>query len=190
VNSEQFTADRSLFTILFLGRHRHYKGVDVLIRSMAQVDNARLLIGGTGVESDNWKALTTELGLNDCITFLGDIPESEKAQLYKQADIFVLPAVNRAEAFGIVLLEAMASGLPCVTSELGTGTSFVVQDGQTGIVVPPSQPAALADALNRLLQNPTLRQQMGASGRQRVLTEFTIERMVERIEQVYLQLLS
>ncbi len=188
--SEQLTADHSPLTILFLGRHRHYKGGDVLIRAMASVANARLLVGGTGAESDKWKALTAQLGLEDRVIFLGDIPENQKAGLYKQADIFVLPAINRAEAFGIVLLEAMASGLPCVTTELGTGTSFVVQNEETGLVVRPNDPAALTIALDRLAQDSVLRQKMGANGRQRVLQEFTIERMVMRVEQVYREVLN
>ncbi len=91
----------------------------------------------------------------------------------------------RAEAFGIVLLEAMASGLPCVTTELGTGTSFIVQDGITGFAVPPGEPGALASAIHRLLEDPDLREQMGAAGRERVLKEFTAARMVRRVERVY-----
>lgn len=183
VNSEQLT-------ILFLGRHRHYKGGDVLIRAMTTVVQGRLLIGGDGPERAKWEALASELNLQDRVNFLGNVPENEKAALYQQADVFVLPAVNRAEAFGIVLMEAMASGLPCVTSELGTGTSFVVQHDETGIVVPPNQPTALAAALNRLIENPALRQQMGEQGRERVSAEFTITHMVERIEKVYTEVLN
>lgn len=188
--SGQSAVSSEQLTVLFLGRHRHYKGVDVLIRALSTVEKAHLLIGGTGPESEKWRTLTAELDLEERVTFLGDIPETEKAALYKQADIFVLPAVNRAEAFGIVLLEAMASGLPCITSELGTGTSFVVQHQETGLVVPPNDPIALADALNRLANNEALRQEMGTNGRQRIMREFTIERMVERIEQVYRVVLS
>ena len=77
--------------------------------------------------------------------------------IYHQATAFVLPANARSEAFGTVLLEAMASGLPCVTTEVGTGTSWVVQDGVTGLVVPPSDPAALANAIGRLLADPAWR---------------------------------
>ncbi len=188
--SEQSTVNSQQLTVLFLGRHRYYKGVDVLLRAFVDVPNAKLIIGGDGPERQKWEALKAELNLGTRVTFLGSIPEEQKAALYQRADLFVLPAVNRAEAFGIVLLEAMASGLPCITSELGTGTSFVVQHDDTGIVVPPSQPAALATAINRLSQNPALGRAMGNRGRQRVLDEFTIERMVGRIERVYQEVLS
>ncbi|MFO7680501.1 MAG: glycosyltransferase family 4 protein, partial [Chloroflexota bacterium] len=100
-------------------------------------------------------------------------------------DIFVLPANSRAEAFGLVLQEAMASGLPCVTSELGTGTSWLVQDGVSGFVTPPQQPAALAAALNRLVGDPALRTRMGRVGQSRARQEFGLSTMLQRIEQVY-----
>ena len=184
-NSERVIVNEEEVTILFLGRHRHYKGGDILIRAVSNISNVRLLIGGDGPERESWEALTTRLGLAERVTFLGNIPEDEKPALYQSADIFVLPAVNRAEAFGIVLLEAMASGLPCVTSELGTGTSFVVQNGETGLVVPPRDPAVLADALRTLVDSPELRRQFGEAGRRRLEAEFTTARMLGRISDVY-----
>ncbi len=96
-----------------------------------------------------------------------------------------MPSNTRAEAYGIVLLEAMASGLPCVTTEVGTGTSWIVQDGVSGLVVPPRDPAALAAAINRLLADAGLRRRMGQAGRERVEREFSEQVMVERIMEVY-----
>jgi glycosyltransferase involved in cell wall biosynthesis len=110
--------------------------------------------------------------------------------VYRQASVFVLPANARAEAFGTVLLEAMASGLPCVTTELGTGTSWVVQDGLTGLVVPPNDPAALAVAIGRILADPNLARQMGQAGRERVEREFTESVMVNAVMAVYRELLG
>ena len=185
---EKFKRDKP--TILFVGRHRHYKGVDVLIKALTQVPNAHLLITGDGVERANYEAAVQQNGLANRVTFLGNVPHEELPSLYQSADIFTLPSINRAEAFGIVLLEAMAAGLPCVTTELSTGTSFVVQDQQTGYVVPPSDPQALAHALNTLLQNPQQRHQMGEAGRQRLFDLFTIERMVTQIQAVYEQVLA
>jgi rhamnosyl/mannosyltransferase len=116
---------------------------------------------------------------------LGNISDEDLPRLFASADVFVLPANARSEAFGKVLLEAMATGLPCVTTEVGTGTSFVVQDGVSGFVVPPENPPALAEAINRLLADVDLRRQMGQAGQERVLREFTVGKMVERVTAVY-----
>jgi rhamnosyl/mannosyltransferase len=99
--------------------------------------------------------------------------------------MFILPAHLRAEAFGIAQAEALASGLPCISTELGTGTSFVNQHGQTGIVVPPNDPAALARAMNLLAASPELRHFYGANARKRITAHFTIEQMIDAVEQVY-----
>jgi rhamnosyl/mannosyltransferase len=171
-------------TLLFIGRHRYYKGVDTLIKAMVEV-NGRLLIGGDGPERANWEQLTAELGLQDRIRFLGDVSDADLPAFYASGDIFVLPANSRAEAFGLVLQEAMASGLSCVTSELGTGTSWLVQDGVSGFVVPPQQPETLATALNRLVDAPALRKQMGKAGQNRVRLEFGLQTMLQRIDEVY-----
>jgi len=104
--------------------------------------------------------------------------------------VFILPAAHRSEAFGTVLIEAMAGGKPLITTELGTGTSWVNQHGGTGLVVPPSDPSALAEAVRTLLEHPQLRQEMGERGRRRAAEAFTIERMVEGVEGVYREVLA
>lgn len=176
-------------TILFMGRHRYYKGVDDLLRAMPG-QSARLLIGGDGPERQNWEQLVEELGLNGRVQFLGNISDDDLPRVYASADIFVLPANARSEAFGKVLLEAMASGLPCITTELGTGTSFVVQHGVTGLVVPPKQPEQLAHAITQLTTNADLRRQMGQAGRDRAENEFSTERMVGRVLAIYDEILA
>jgi len=176
-------------TLLFVGRHRYYKGVDTLIRAMPAVA-ARLLIAGDGPMRPAWEALSVELKVTERVQFLGDIGDDELPGLYAAANVFVLPSNVRAEAFGLVLLEAMAAGLPCITTEVGTGTSFVVQDGRTGLVVPPQDEQALATAVNHLLDHPDLRRQMGQNGRARMLAEFTTPNMVARVAAVYRELLA
>ncbi len=176
-------------TLLFVGRHRYYKGVDDLIRAMPGIQ-ARLLIGGDGPKRSSWERLAGELGLGEQVRFLGHIPEEDLAALYASADIFVLPANSRAEAFGKVLLEAMAAGKPCVTTEVGAGTSYVVQHGVTGLIAPPRNPAALAEALKILLGDAGLRQRMGEAGRARVLAEFTPAQLLRRTEAVYQAILD
>jgi rhamnosyl/mannosyltransferase len=179
----------SVPSLLFVGRHRYYKGLDDLIRVMPDL-NARLLVGGDGPLRPSWEALCLELGVGEKVHFLGDVSNADLPRLYASADIFVLPANARAEAFGKVLLEAMAAGLPCVTTELGTGTSFVVQDGKTGFVVPPRQPGALRDAVNKLLEDVVLRRSMGEAGRRRVVNEFTVDKMAVRVDAVYQAVLN
>ena len=171
-------------TLLFVGRHRYYKGVDDLIRAMPHIQ-ARLLIGGDGPMRAQWEQMAQALSLNDRVQFLGQLDDADLPGLYTSADIFVLPANARAEAFGKVLLEAMAAGLPCITTEVGTGTSFVVQHNISGLVVPPQRPDRLADAIQLLLAEPDLRQRMGQAGQARVRREFTPEQMLERVTAVY-----
>lgn len=176
-------------TLLFVGRHRYYKGVDDLLQALVDLP-ARLLIGGDGPMRGIWERLAADLQIDNRVRFLGNIEEEALPGLYASADIFVLPANSRAEAFGKVLLEAMAASLPCVTTELGTGTSFVVQHGQSGLVVAPGQPAALAEAIGRLLADAELRREFGQCGRERVVREFTTETMTARVEAVYKSVLQ
>jgi glycosyltransferase involved in cell wall biosynthesis len=173
---------------LFVGRHRYYKGVADLLRALPHTP-VHLLVGGDGPMRSEWESLARASGLQDRVSFLGDISDEALPALYARADLFVLPANLRAEAFGTVLLEAMAAGLPCITTELGTGTSYVVQHGITGLVVPPNSPADLAQAINHLAGDPYLRRQMGAAGRARVQSHFTLEKMVARVMQIYDQAL-
>jgi len=100
-------------------------------------------------------------------------------------DVFVLPSVLRSEAFGIVQLEAMACGKAVVCTELGTGTSFVNQHQETGLVVPPNDAAALAKAVNYLLANRGIREKYGKAGRKRVEKYFSKETMIENIIRTY-----
>ena len=171
-------------TLLFVGRHRYYKGLDDLLRAMPDI-NGELIVAGDGPMRSAWEKLAAELELGDKVRFIGVVPDEDLPALYRCADVFVLPASARSEAYGIVLVEAMAAGLPCITTELGTGTSYVVQDGITGVVVPARTPAALADAANRLLADESLRNRMGEAGQERARREFGQEIMIDRVEAVY-----
>ncbi len=176
-------------TLLFVGQHRYYKGVDDLIRAMPQLE-ARLLIGGDGPKRAEWENLAQQLGVAHKVQFLGRIPDEDLPGFYASGDIFVLPSTSRAESFGLVLQEAMAAARPCVTTELGTGTSWLVQDGVTGLVVPPKNPDALATALASLLADPDKRRQMGQAGQQRACAEFTVTEMAARIEAIYQEVIG
>ncbi len=175
--------------LLFIGRLRHYKGLDVLIRAMHSI-KARLLIIGTGPMQEAWQELARTEDLADKVLFLGDSPAEECLAARYAADIFVLPSTNRAEALGIVQLEAMACGMPVICTELGTGTSYVNRDGETGLVVAPNNPRVLAAAINKLLANPAMRTWMGTKGRTRVKTEFSYQKMIDSTISFYQEALD
>jgi rhamnosyl/mannosyltransferase len=176
------------FTLLFVGRIRHDKGLDVLLRAMIDLRHVRLVVVGDGPMAGAWRALAQELRVNDRVSFAGEVPDAELAAHYRGASALVLPSTSRAEAFGTVLLEAMASGLPCIATEIGTGTSWVVQHDDTGIVVPPDDVGGLRDAILRLAGEPELAAAMGRAGRARVEAEFTQRLMVERTIALYREL--
>jgi glycosyltransferase involved in cell wall biosynthesis len=175
--------------LLFVGRLRHYKGLNVLIDAMRAID-AHLLVVGSGLLEAEWRSQAHALGLDDRIHFLGDLSDAGKMVAFHAADLFVLPSNNRAEAFGIVLLEAMACGLPLISTELGTGTSYVNQHEQTGLVVPPNDPQAMAAAINRLLGDDELRQKLGAAALKRVQNDFSQATMAARTLDLYQEVLS
>jgi glycosyltransferase involved in cell wall biosynthesis len=174
----------SAATLLFVGRLRYYKGLDWLIRALPQI-NARLVVVGIGPMETEWRALAREIGVANQIAWLGETTDADLPALYHLADLFVLPASHSSEAFGLVQVEAMAAGVPCVCTELGTGTSYVNQDGITGRVVPPRDPAALAVAINDLLADPTRRAEMSTAACARVAAEFDLGVMVERVMALY-----
>jgi len=175
--------------IFFVGRLRYYKGLQYLIRAMSQVP-ARLLIGGVGPMQHEWEAEVQKLGLGEKIIFLGEVSDAHLPALYHAADLFVLPASHRSEAYGLVQIEAMASGTPVVCTELGTGTSWVNRDGETGLVVPSCDPDALASAIARLLEDEDLRRSMGARAALRAQEEFSAAVMIDRVLALYTELLE
>lgn len=175
--------------LLFIGRLRHYKGVDVLIRAMRQVD-AHLLVIGSGPMGAAWQELVRQENLHAKVTFLGEADDRQALAARYAADLFVLPSTNRAETLGIVQLEAMACGLPLISTELGTGTSFVNQHGETGLVVPPNDTDALAAALQKLLADDSLRRRMGEAGQRRVAQVFSVTGMIQALKELYTGLLA
>jgi len=176
--------------VLFVGRLRHYKGVNVLIDAAARLpDQAEFLIVGVGPLADALHRQAQHSGVAERVHFLGELSDEEVTALYHAADVFVLPSTNRAETFGIVQLEAMACGLPVICTELGTGTSYVNQHGVTGLVIPPNDPEALAAALQQLLEHPEQRRAFGAAGRRRIEQAFTRQEMLRRTLALYEEVL-
>lgn len=162
--------------ILFTGRMVPYKGVDVLLRAMQGVDACLVLAGG-GPSAERWRSLSRGFGVDDKVRFAGEVDAPELRALYHACDIFVLPSVTRAEAFGYVQLEAMACGKPVVSTRLRSGVPWVNRHDETGLTVTPGDPAALRQALALLAASPVRRAQLGAAGRARVSACFSMDTM-------------
>ncbi|MGQ9567569.1 MAG: glycosyltransferase [Anaerolineae bacterium] len=175
--------------LLFVGRLRYYKGLPHLLRALQGLPEARLLVVGDGPMRGTWEAEAQTLGLADRVYFLGEVPEGDLPAYYHACDLFVLPADQRSEAFGAVLLEAMASGRPVVSTDLGTGTSWVNRHGETGWVVPPADSEALRAAIQRLLGDEALRQRLGEEAR-RWAQEFDVQVLVDRVLALYEEVLE
>ncbi len=176
---------QNLFTLLFVGHLRYYKGLDYLLRALLDIPRTRLVVVGAGPMEREWRGLVQELRVASRVEFVGELADALLASYSAASDIFVLPASERSEAFGLVQLEAMAASRPVISTDVGTGVAWVNQNEVTGLVVPPRSPAALAAAVNRLLADAPLRERMGQAGRARVLAEFTADRMVDRIIEEY-----
>jgi rhamnosyl/mannosyltransferase len=125
------------------------------------------------------------LGLNGQVHFAGSVSDEELHDHLAAAAVGILPSSGPAEAFGLALVEFMAAGLPVVSTELGTGTSYVNRDGVTGLVVRACDPGALSDGLGRLLGDREARERMGRAGRERVRENFTTATMMRGIEELY-----
>lgn len=175
--------------VLGVGRLIYYKGFENLVRAMADV-RATALIAGDGPLGGTLAAEAARLGVADRVVLLGRVNDADLKACYHACDVFVLPSVERSEAFGIVQLEAMACGRPVVNTWLDSAVPHVSLDAVTGLTVPPGNPAALAAALNTLLDDPARRAMMGAAARQRVREEFSAELMARRTLEVYREVVA
>lgn len=175
--------------VLFIGRLVYYKGLSYLIEAIKGL-KANLLIIGSGPLEPQLRAQAQTLGAGSRVHFLEASFDAPLARYLHACDLLVLPSVERTEAFGLVLLEAMACGKPVITTEIGTGTSFVCQDGVTGLTIPPKDAPALRQALQNLLSNPELARKMGQAGQKRVRQFFSSEVMAESFLKLYRSLLE
>jgi phosphatidylinositol alpha-mannosyltransferase len=171
--------------VLFVGRHEPRKGLLDLLKAHRILrktgSRSRLLIVGSGPQEREARRYVATRGLKE-VEFLGRVSDTEKAQLFRTADVYVSPATG-GESFGIVLLEAMAAGTPIVASDIH-GYKGVVRRDREGLLVPPREPRELAIAIDRLLRDPALREQMGAAGQARA-EEFSWPRVTAKVEDYY-----
>jgi glycosyltransferase involved in cell wall biosynthesis len=158
---------------LFVGVLRYYKGLHTLVRAARSV-GAKVVIAGSGPEGDALKDLAEQCGATN-VVFAGQVTDAEKAALLARCLALILPSHLRSEAFGMVLVEAAMHSKPMISCEIGTGTSYVNTQGETGLVVPPEDAGALAEAMQVLLDDELQAALWGASARKRYLHLFSGE---------------
>ena len=176
--------------VLFVGRLVYYKGIQYLIDAINQVPDISLVIIGSGPLKKELLNQIHSLNLEKRIHLLPELDEETLHSFYEACDMFVLPSVEKSETYGIVQIEAMACGKAVICTELKTGTTFINQHGTTGLVVPPRDSKALAEAISNLATNVSLRFELGKNAKQRALNELTAEKMVERTYKVYKDILK
>ncbi|RLJ02441.1 MAG: glycosyl transferase family 1 [Candidatus Aenigmatarchaeota archaeon] len=177
--------------LLFVGRLVPYKGLEYLIKACKILRNDfKLLIVGSGPLEVKLKRMVRRMNLTGKIIFCGRVSDDELPDYYHAADIFILPSTYKAEAFGLVQIEAMAAGLPVISTDIpGSGVPFVNVDGETGFVVPIKNSRALAEKIELLLRDEKLRKKLGENGKKRARL-FTYQENARKTEQVMKEVIS
>ena len=173
---------------LFIGVIRYYKGLHILLSASKGTDYPIVIVGAGPIEQQ-LKIEVTRLGL-ERVHFLGFLPDEDKVALLTLCYSVVFPSHLRSEAFGISLLEGAMYGKPLISSEIGTGTTFINIANETGLVVPPSDPIALREAMQYLWQHPEQAAIMGKKAQERYWRLFTAERMVNSYVDLYKELMD
>ena len=168
---------------LFVGVIRYYKGLHILMDA-AQGTDYPIVIVGAGPIEEELKAQAAQLGLRN-IHFLGHLPDEDKVALLTLCYGVLFPSHLRSEAFGISLLEGAMYGKPMISSEIGTGTTFINIADETGLVVPPSDPIAMRQAMRYLWEHPEQAAEMGRRAEERYWRYFTADQMVRSYVDLY-----
>ena len=195
VDTERFKPSNNEFfmpTILFLGRLVYRKGAHVLLKAFELIvreePEARLIIAGRGYMMPILKTLSVKYGIKDKVIFKGYVSEEEKPELYKSSSIVAIPSIY-GESFGIVTLEALASGKPVVASNIG-GLQEIITDGEEGFLIPPNSPKDLAERVIMLLQDKKLYKNMSRCARAKAESMYSWKKIVCRILEEYLRLIE
>jgi len=188
---EKPPSQRPLLQVLAVGRLTYYKGFSFLIEAAAHTPGIHINLVGHGDEADHLKKLTASLKLEERVTFHGILSDAELAQQMADCDCLCLPSIERTEAFGMVLLEAMYFGKPTIISDVeGSGMGWVVDDGITGIKVKPADADSLSSALSSLAIDPEAAVEMGEAGRKKFAEQFEINHAIEGLVEVYEQVVK
>jgi len=178
----------SVLFVAALDEQHYFKGLHILLEAMVKVPGARLTVVGDGNLKNKYLQKAKELKIGDRVVFAGRVSDEDLPKYYQSADIFCSASVDKSEAYGIVLMEAAASGLPTVATNI-PGVRTVVEDGETGLLVPPNDAAALAEALRDLLSDSELLAKMGEAARKFALTR-TWKSAGEKYFEIYKSILS
>ena len=175
--------------VLFVGsldRAHYFKGLPVLFEAVRRLGRAapRVLIVGDGDLRPDYEQRVAALGLGERVRFAGRVSDAALPDYYAAADLVVLPSVTRGEAFGVVLLEALASGRPVIASDL-PGVRAVVRATGGGLLTPPGDAGALAAAIGALAADPARRAELGQAGRRAVAAQFAWPAIARRLEATY-----
>ncbi len=175
---------------LMVGRMTYYKGYHVALEALSRVEG-RLIVVGNGPLEPELKATALRLGVKDRIVWMPSVSQKGLVTLYHAATALWFPSIARSEGFGLVQVEAMASGCPVINTCIpGSGVSWVSLHGVTGITVEPSNPQALAEAGKCLFANPDQRETMAKNGKKRACTEFDSRIMASRCLEKYAKILG
>lgn len=171
---------------LFIGRLVYYKGCSVLLDACSKVKNDfHLSIIGDGILEQELKEQSISLGIENRVSFLGYVSEEQKRRLLEDADVFVLPSVERSEAFALVQLEAMSYGVPVINTNLPSGVPEVSIHEETGLTVEPGDADAFAEAMDWMAEHVIEREKMGIRARKRVEEKYTQQARMESLMKVY-----
>lgn len=176
--------------IFSLGRHVYYKGFNDLIDSANYVDNAVFIIGGSGPDTEQYRAQILKNRVVDKVFLIGRISDSDLPSYYAAADVFCLPSIEKNEAFGVVQLEAMSVGIPVVSADIfGSGVPYVNTHMESGLVYEVRNVHSLARSLNLILNDQPLRRSLALGAKRRFKRHFTKEKSIEAVFSLYKELL-
>lgn len=183
--------DNSQYKLLSIGRLTYYKGHQYLIEAMKNIDQTKLIIIGHGEEYHKLSALINKLDLNDRVILAGNLDDHLLHALLTTCDIFCLPSIERTEAFGLVLLEAMSHSKPLLVSNIpGSGMTWVCQDQQTGLFSAPEDSYDISEKIQQLLLNNNKRSQFGKNAYERLKQQFSLKSVADKTLALYHEILS
>jgi rhamnosyl/mannosyltransferase len=170
--------------VIFVGRLVEYKGLNILLDAINRID-AQLVVIGDGPLRDSLQRQSHILGISNRVFFLGRLPRHGIKAFLHAAQLLVLPSITIAEAYGLVQMEAMATGCPVVNTNLPTAVPHIARHNREGLTVSPGDPLALAQACKAILDDPQLRSRLSNAARARAFTEYSADIFRSRMKSVY-----